>query len=105
MHRPENGWRFAGLILNFAGAMLLLWHSNRVMRITPNYGIAIAVGVSLWPWYLGLGLNILGFAFQLFSNVYGGERRAPPSVKNAVPSIPKVEQPPDGTTGSPLPDP
>jgi hypothetical protein len=63
MHCPENWWRFAVLILNFVGSMLLLWHSGRVMRITPAYNIAVAAGVSSWPWHVGFGLNIAGLGF------------------------------------------
>jgi hypothetical protein len=85
MRAPENWWRFTGLILNFVGAMTLLWHSWRVMWITPDSReLAFNPFVSPWWWYLGLGLTILGFGLQLVSQVYGRNRQASAAPESAL---------------------
>ena len=64
MRAPENWWRFVGLIFNAAGTFILLWHRERVMWVTSAGGIAVALGISSWPWYTGLICNICGFLLQ-----------------------------------------
>lgn len=96
MRPPVNRWRLVGLILNFVGTVVLLWHSGQVLSITPAYELRITFdtwATSPWWWYGGLGLNILGFVCQLISNFRGGERWPPPPAGTAQEALAPTASP------------
>jgi hypothetical protein len=86
MQSPVNWWGLAGVVLNFVGTMVLLGYSAEVLYVHPSGHLLITYGTwatSLWWWYGGLGLNILGYVCQFISYGWGGQRRAPPPAGTA----------------------